>query len=57
MSELVREIDDKRQQGNLSSAIRSIVLDCFKTTASRADPNDNQSHRKADTDRTADHHR
>ena len=57
LSELVSEIDHKRQQGNLSSAIRLFVLDYFRTTASRADPNDNQSHRKADTDRTADHHR
>jgi predicted DNA-binding ribbon-helix-helix protein len=57
LSELVSEIDDNRQHGNLSSAIRLFVLDYFRTTASRADPNDNQSHRKADTDRTADHHR
>jgi predicted DNA-binding ribbon-helix-helix protein len=57
LSELVSEIDDKLQQGNLSSAIRLFVLDHFGTTASRADPNDNQSQRQADTDRTTDHHR
>jgi predicted DNA-binding ribbon-helix-helix protein len=57
LSELVSEIDDKRQQGNLSSAIRLFVLDYFRTTASRANPNDDQSHRKADADRTAEHRR
>ena len=31
LSELVSEIDDKRQQGNLSSAIRLFVLDHFRT--------------------------
>ena len=32
MSEFVNEIDDNRQ-GNLSSAIRFLVLDYFRTTA------------------------
>jgi predicted DNA-binding ribbon-helix-helix protein len=41
LSELVGEIDSKRQQGNLSSAIRLFVLDHFKTraAAAAADPN------------------
>jgi predicted DNA-binding ribbon-helix-helix protein len=30
---LVSEIDDRRQQGNLSSAIRLFVLDHFRTGA------------------------
>jgi predicted DNA-binding ribbon-helix-helix protein len=33
LSELVGEVDTKRQQGNLSSAIRLFVLDYFKTRA------------------------
>ena len=33
LSELVGEIDNKRQQGNLSSAIRLFVLDHFKSRA------------------------
>src|SRR5499427_8041055 len=33
LSELVGEIDSKRQEGNLSSAIRLFVLDFFKTRA------------------------
>jgi predicted DNA-binding ribbon-helix-helix protein len=33
LSELVGEIDTKRQQGNLSSAIRLFVLDYFKSCA------------------------
>ncbi len=33
LSELVGEIDTKRQQGNLSSAICLFVLDYFKTRA------------------------
>jgi predicted DNA-binding ribbon-helix-helix protein len=33
LSELVGEIDTKRQQGNLSSAIRLFVLDHFKSRA------------------------
>jgi predicted DNA-binding ribbon-helix-helix protein len=33
LSELVREIDSNRQQGNLSSAIRLFVLDYFKNHA------------------------
>jgi len=33
ISELVSEIDDRRQQGNLSSAIRLFVLDHFRTGA------------------------
>jgi predicted DNA-binding ribbon-helix-helix protein len=36
LSELVSEVDTRRQQGNLSSAIRLFVLDYFKTRA--ADP-------------------
>jgi predicted DNA-binding ribbon-helix-helix protein len=41
LSELVGEIDSKRQQGNLSSAIRLFVLDHFKAraAAAAADPN------------------
>jgi predicted DNA-binding ribbon-helix-helix protein len=33
ISELVSEIDDRRQQGNLSSALRLFVLDHFRTGA------------------------
>ncbi|MGJ5181641.1 ribbon-helix-helix domain-containing protein [Bradyrhizobium oligotrophicum] len=33
LSELVGEIDNNRQQGNLSSAIRLFVLDHFKSRA------------------------
>jgi predicted DNA-binding ribbon-helix-helix protein len=33
LSKLVGEVDTKRQQGNLSSAIRLFVLDYFKTRA------------------------
>jgi predicted DNA-binding ribbon-helix-helix protein len=33
LSELVGEIDNNRQQGNLSSAIRLFVLDHFKARA------------------------
>ncbi|HEY4834293.1 MAG TPA: aryl-sulfate sulfotransferase, partial [Bradyrhizobium sp.] len=33
---LVGEIDSKRQQGNLSSAIRLFVLDYFRTRAAAA---------------------
>ena len=36
LSELVGEIDSKRQQGNLSSAIRLFVLDHFKSRAEAA---------------------
>jgi predicted DNA-binding ribbon-helix-helix protein len=36
LSELVGEIDSKRQQGNLSSAIRLFVLDHFKSRAAAA---------------------
>jgi len=36
LSELVGEIDSKRQQGNLSSAIRLFVLDYFRTRAAAA---------------------
>ena len=36
LSELVGEIDSKRQLGNLSSAIRLFVLDHFKTRAAAA---------------------
>jgi predicted DNA-binding ribbon-helix-helix protein len=43
LSELVSEIDDKRQQGNLSSAICLFVFVLDHFTASRANPNDNQS--------------
>ena len=35
LSELVGEIDNNRQQGNLSSAIRLFVLDYFKSRAQR----------------------
>ena len=33
LSELVGEIDNNRQQGNLSSAIRLFVLDYFRSRA------------------------
>ena len=33
LSELAREIDSNRQQGNLSSAIRLFVLDYFRSRA------------------------
>ena len=36
LSELVGEIDSKRQQGNLSSAIRLFVLDYFRSRAATA---------------------
>ncbi len=35
LSELVGEIDSRRQQGNLSSAIRLFVLDHFRKIADR----------------------
>jgi predicted DNA-binding ribbon-helix-helix protein len=38
LSELVGEIDNNRQQGNLSSAIRLFVLDYFRTRAQAAVP-------------------
>jgi predicted DNA-binding ribbon-helix-helix protein len=36
LSELVGEIDNNRQQGNLSSAIRLFVLDHFKARAANS---------------------
>ena len=36
LSELAREIDSNRQQGNLSSAIRLFVLDYFRSRATPA---------------------
>jgi predicted DNA-binding ribbon-helix-helix protein len=36
LSELVGEIDNNRQQGNLSSAIRLFVLDHFKSRAANS---------------------
>jgi predicted DNA-binding ribbon-helix-helix protein len=36
LSELVGEIDNNRQQGNLSSAIRLFVLDHFKNRAANS---------------------
>jgi predicted DNA-binding ribbon-helix-helix protein len=38
LSELVGEIDNNRQQGNLSSAIRLFVLDYFRSRAQAAAP-------------------
>ena len=38
LSDLVGEIDTKRQQGNLSSAIRLFVLDYFKSRAMAVQP-------------------
>jgi len=38
LSELVGEIDNNRQQGNLSSAIRLFVLDYFRTRAGSVPP-------------------
>jgi len=46
LSELVGEIDGKRQQGNLSSAIRLFVLDYFRTRALGQQPS--ESHPRAD---------
>ena len=40
LSELVGEIDNNRQQGNLSSAIRLFVLDYFRSRATPAVPTD-----------------
>lgn len=37
LSELVGEIDNRRQQGNLSSAIRLFVLDHFRKRAEQAE--------------------
>jgi predicted DNA-binding ribbon-helix-helix protein len=37
LSELVGEIDSRRQQGNLSSAIRLFVLDHFRKRAEQAE--------------------
>ena len=48
LSELVGEIDSKRQQGNLSSAIRLFVLDHFKSRAAGASSGgDGKSHATA----------
>ncbi len=38
LSELVGEIDNQRQQGNLSSAIRLFVLDYYRSRALNAPP-------------------
>ncbi|UFX47458.1 ribbon-helix-helix domain-containing protein [Bradyrhizobium sp. 41S5] len=40
LSELVGEIDNNRQQGNLSSAIRLFVLDYFRSRATPGVPTD-----------------
>ena len=42
LSELVGEIDNNRQQGNLSSAIRLFVLDYFRSRANHAAPDTRQ---------------
>jgi predicted DNA-binding ribbon-helix-helix protein len=42
LSELVGEIDNNRQQGNLSSAIRLFVLDYFKSRATSPAPDSKQ---------------
>jgi predicted DNA-binding ribbon-helix-helix protein len=48
LSELVGEVDTKRQQGNLSSAIRLFVLDYFKTRAAgEAAPHSSPSSRRS----------
>jgi predicted DNA-binding ribbon-helix-helix protein len=44
LSELVGEIDNNRQQGNLSSAIRLFVLDYFKNRTNGATPLDSKPH-------------
>jgi predicted DNA-binding ribbon-helix-helix protein len=44
LSELVGEIDNNRQQGNLSSAIRLFVLDYFKSRSTGAPPSDSKAH-------------
>jgi predicted DNA-binding ribbon-helix-helix protein len=47
LSELVGEIDNNRQQGNLSSAIRLFVLDYFKSRANGAAPPESKPHSEA----------
>jgi len=48
LSELVGEIDGKRQQGNLSSAIRLFVLDHFRSQAcGEAAASETRPHAKA----------
>ncbi len=48
LSELVGEIDGKRQQGNLSSAIRLFVLDHFRSQAcGEPAPSETRTHAKA----------
>jgi predicted DNA-binding ribbon-helix-helix protein len=37
LSELVGEIDNNRQQGNLSSAIRLFVLDCVRSGRTKSE--------------------
>ncbi|GAC1342912.1 MAG: ribbon-helix-helix domain-containing protein [Bradyrhizobium sp.] len=44
LSELVGEIDNNRQQGNLSSAIRLFVLDYFRSRATGAVESKQQAH-------------
>jgi|APCry1669190591_1035303.scaffolds.fasta_scaffold83262_1 predicted DNA-binding ribbon-helix-helix protein len=44
LSELVGEIDNNRQQGNLSSAIRLFVLDYFRTRATSVARHDSVEH-------------
>jgi predicted DNA-binding ribbon-helix-helix protein len=47
LSELVGEIDSKRQQGNLSSAIRLFELDHFKSRAASATAGEHKPHAAA----------
>ncbi|MEA2920357.1 MAG: hypothetical protein QOF07_320 [Bradyrhizobium sp.] len=44
LSELVGEIDNNRQQGNLSSAIRLFVLDYFRSRATGGAESKQQAH-------------
>ena len=44
LSELVGEIDNNRQQGNLSSAIRLFVLDYFRSRAMAGADTKQQAH-------------
>ena len=52
LSELVGEIDSKRQQGNLSSAIRLFVLDYFRTRA-LGQPSDHSRTDRTDSTQSA----
>ena len=44
LSDLVAAIDAQRQHGNLSSAIRLFVLDCYRTQLSESEVGHNGAH-------------